>query len=116
MHPSSFTLALDDCVLLAFTKLIGGELKETNDAFYEGVLGQVEHPLCRAYLSYHEGSSRPLPYVQYAKFMGAVHSCGYFVHNEKMQTCHQETEEECCLSVYYHTNFMIYSNEQVNED
>ena len=42
-----FTLALDECVLLAFTELIGGELRGTNDAFYERVLGQVEDPLCR---------------------------------------------------------------------
>ena len=94
MKSSAFTLALDECVLLAFTELIGGELRGTKDAFYEGVMRNVEDPLCQAYLEYHRGSSRPLPYEQYAKFMGAVHSCGHFVHNEKMQTCHQETEEE----------------------
>ncbi len=94
MQSSEFTLALDECVLLAFTKLIGGELKETNDAFYHKVMREVEDPLCRAYLAYHRGSSRPLPYKQYAKFMDAVHSCGHFVNNTKMQVVVQETEEK----------------------
>ena len=90
---SRFTNALDECVLLAFTSLIGGQLRDTTDAFYD-VMRQVSGPLSRAYVAYHEAYTRDLPYAEYAKFMSAVHSCGYFVHNARLQTLKQETEEE----------------------
>ena len=90
---SRFTNALDECVLLAFTSLIGGQLKDTTDAFYERVMRQVRDPLNRAYVAYHEANTRDLPYAEYEKFMSAVHSCGFFLHDARLQTLTQETEE-----------------------
>ena len=85
MPKSTFTTALDECVLLAFTSLIGGQLKDTTDAFYERVMRQVRDPLNRAYVAYHEANTRDLPYAEYEKFMSAVHSCGFFLHDAQIQ-------------------------------
>jgi hypothetical protein len=93
MPQSTFTTALDECVLLAFTSLIGGNLKDMTPAFIENVMQKVTDPLCRAYLAYNEANSRDLPYAEYQKFISAVRSCGYFVHNDKMQNCLLETEK-----------------------
>jgi hypothetical protein len=93
MPKSTFTTALDECVLLAFTSLIGGNLKDMTPAFIENVMQKVTDPLCRAYLAYDEANSRDLPYAEYQKFISAVRSCGHFVYNVNMQNCPLQTEK-----------------------
>ena len=93
MPKSTFTTALDECVLLAFTSLIGGNLKDMTPAFIENVMQKVTDPLCRAYLAYNEANSRDLPYAEYQKFISAVRACGHFVRNVNMQNCLLETEK-----------------------
>jgi hypothetical protein len=91
---SRFTDALDECVLLAFTSLIDGHLIDTTDAFIKGIMPQVGAFLDTAYVAYHEAYTRDLPYAEYAKFMSAVHACGFFLHNAQLRTLKQETEQE----------------------
>jgi hypothetical protein len=90
---SRFTNALDACVLLAFTSLSGGQLRDTSDAFYARIMPQVGALLDTAYIEYHGANTRDLLYAEYAKFMSAVHSCGFFLHDARLQTLTQETEE-----------------------
>jgi hypothetical protein len=93
MPKSTFTTALDECVLLAFTSLIGGKLQDMTPAFIENVMQKVTEPLCRAYLAYNEANSRDLPYAEYQKFISAVRACGHFVYNVNMQNCPLQTEK-----------------------
>jgi hypothetical protein len=88
---TTFTEFLDDCVRLAFAA--DGELKKTNDES-ETVMQKVNSYLSRAYVAYHEGISRPLPYEQYEKFVSVCHSCGFYVHDKRMQTLYKETAKE----------------------
>jgi hypothetical protein len=91
---SRFTDALDECVRLAFTSLIGGQLSDTTDAFIKRIMPQVGALLDTAYIEYHGANTRDLLYAEYAKFMSAVHSCGFFLQNARLRTLKQETLEE----------------------
>jgi hypothetical protein len=91
---SRFTNALEACVLLAFTSLSGGQLRDTSDAFYARIMPQVGALLSTAYIEYDSANTRDLPYAEYAKFMSAVHACGFFLQDARLRTLKQETLEE----------------------
>ena len=88
---SAFTDALDECFRLAFTG--DGELRETNGD-YKSVMRAMKVYLNQAYQAYHSGSSRPLPYDRYEKFMTLCRGCGLIVGDVDMQNWNQETQDE----------------------
>jgi hypothetical protein len=87
---SAFTDALDECFRLAFT---GGVLRETNGDYYS-VMSVMKMYLNQAYKAYHSGSSRPLPYDRYEKFIRVCRGCGLIMRDGDMQNWQQETQDE----------------------
>jgi hypothetical protein len=71
-----------------------GQLRDTTDAFFKRIMPKVGALLSTAYIEYDDANTRKLPYAEYAKFMSAVHSCGIFLQDVRLQTLKQETEEE----------------------